>query len=124
MKTTQALEHRTEEDGAAACRERVTVMLDQISREAKQALAEAEIALNLFFLVNSRGSSILTFGTVADPPDQLWDRVCGIVSAIVQRIVGIDRVELRELAWATTDSAEPSTPLPAPAAEPMAADCP
>ncbi len=54
MKTTQALEDPTEDNEAADCRERATAALDEISRQVKQALAEAEIDLNLFFLVNSR----------------------------------------------------------------------
>ena len=51
-------------------------------------IASAEIGIDLFFLIPSSGTSILTFGIAGDPDDHLWKRVGEIVSAVVRQTVG------------------------------------
>jgi hypothetical protein len=63
------------------------------------------IGLSLFFVIPSNGQNILFFGTSADPSDDLWNEVTGIVSGIVQQSIGLERPRCRSLRCATTDTA-------------------
>jgi hypothetical protein len=92
----------TDDNDEATYRERAAAMLDQIAQQAKQALSDAGIGIGLFFIVPRSGKAILNFGTPGDPPDDLWDKVRDIVSAIVRRSIGLERLRCRELACATT----------------------
>ena len=65
----------TDDSDEATYRERATALLDQIAQQAKQALSNAGIDIDLFFLIPRSGDAILTFGTLADPPDDLWSTV-------------------------------------------------
>ena len=49
-----------EDDGVMAQRARATGMLSQITRQAKQALTEQSIDMDLFFLIPNSGDAILT----------------------------------------------------------------
>jgi hypothetical protein len=62
-----------DDDAVIAHRARAKAELGQIARQAKQALADAGID---------------TFGTITDPPDDEWEQVGEIVSAIVGQTVG------------------------------------
>ena len=79
----------TDDDAVIAHRARAKAELGQIARQAKQALADAGIDLSLFFLVPNSGDATLTFGTITDPPDDEWEQVGEIVSAIVRQTVGL-----------------------------------
>ena len=68
----------------------------------KQALQEAAIEIDVFLMIPATGDAIATFGTLADPPDELWTRIGEIVCSIVRRAVGLDRVCSRPLSCATT----------------------
>ncbi len=90
-------------DVVADHRARAADMLSQIAQQARQGLADAGIDLSLFFLIPSSGQSIITFGTITDPDDHLWNRVGEIVSSIVRQTVGLDRTRCRTVTCATTD---------------------
>jgi hypothetical protein len=86
-----------------AYRERAAAKLDQIARDVREALAKRGIEIGLLFLIPS-GRSILVFGTSADPPDDLWNEVAEIVSAIVRQSVGLERTRCRPVIFASTNS--------------------
>jgi hypothetical protein len=123
MAAMQALEpdEWTDDDSVVAHRARAKAELYQIAQQAKEALAGRGIDTPLFFLIPNSGSSILTFGTVIDPPDTEWEQVREIVSEIVGQTVGLDRVRCRAVICATTHDHQPSgssisrTPMPTPA---------
>ena len=128
----------TDDGNVAAHRARAKAELNQIARQAKQALADHGIDLGLFFLIPNSGDAIITYGTPGDPPDDEWNRVREVVSSIVRQSVGLDRVRCREVMCATTHSVadhqpqasvqpiEPSgcrsTPSPTPALQNVGAD--
>jgi len=116
-------------DDVADHRARVGNLLPEIIEQAKQALADANISLDLFFIVPSSGAAILTIGTVADPPDEVWSRTSEIVSKIVALTIGL---ATRTVACATTAEQGPlispanwpaiPQPIPAPLATRAGAD--
>jgi hypothetical protein len=90
-------------DDVTAYRERATSLLDEIAQQTKQALADAGIDLDIFFLIpGSGGDAILVFGTPADPDDSEWQTASAIVASVVRHAVGLDRSRCRSLACATT----------------------
>jgi hypothetical protein len=92
----------TDEGDQGTYQERARTMLDQIVQGAKLALCEASIDIELFFLVSQNSNAILTFGTPADPPDDLWATVGEIVSYVVRNSLGIERTRCRGLVCAST----------------------
>ena len=104
-----------DDDDVAGHRERAKAELDQIARQTKQALIDTDIDLGIFFVIPSSGYSIITFGTMSDPPDELWGQVRAVVSSIVQRAVGLDRVRCREVMCLATDSVDDHQPPRSPA---------
>ena len=84
---TQALDDLADNDDATTYSERAKAMLDRIAAQAKQALSQRGVELDLFFLTPS-SHSVVTFGTMSDPPEQLWEEVSAVVSSIVQQEVG------------------------------------
>ena len=60
---------QSDDDDVIAHRARAAPMLDQIARDATVALTEHGI--ELLFLIPNSGRSILLFGTLADPPDDM-----------------------------------------------------
>jgi hypothetical protein len=103
MDINDALDDLTDEERVAVHRKRAATKLDQIARDAKEALAYQGIEAPLFFLVPNSGNAILTFGTSLDPDDNEWNRVAEIVSAIVRHTVGLDRTRCQEVVCMTTD---------------------
>lgn len=99
----------TDNGGVADYRARAKVELCEIARQAKQALANAAIDLDLFFMIPHSGDSLLTFGTTSDPPHDQWNRVEEIVCSVVQEAVGLRRSRTRPVACASTDSWAPRT---------------
>jgi hypothetical protein len=53
-------------------------------------------------MIPNGGDAICTFGTITDPPDELWGRVSDIVCSIVREIVGLGGVRSRALSCAST----------------------
>ena len=98
---TQALDDPLDDD-VTAHRELAAAKLDQIARDAKEALAYQGIDTPLFFLVPNSGNAILTFGTTLDPDDALWRQVSEVVSGVVRQLVGVDHTRCREVVCATT----------------------
>lgn len=78
----------------AGRRAQATRLLPAIADRTRAALAEANIDIDVFFVVPASGKAILSFGTVAepDPPQATWD----LVSQTVCRIVG-EAVEMKNL---------------------------
>jgi hypothetical protein len=95
----------TDDIEEATYRERATAMLNQIAHDAKIALAERDITLDVFFTVPRSGCAVVTFGTLANPSDDQWDQVSEVVSAIVRRSIGLERSRCRALVCATTHTA-------------------
>ena len=99
METEEWIE---DEEGVAAQRAKARNLLPQITQQVKQALQEASIGVDVFLMIPASGHAIATFGTLADPPDELWTRIGEIVCSILRRAVGLDRVCCRPLSCATT----------------------
>ena len=78
-------EDLTDYEDVAAHRDRARNMLPQITQQVRQALNDADIDLDVFLMIPASGDAVATFGTVADPDDELWERVTEIVSSIVRR---------------------------------------
>ena len=91
-----------DDDVVEAQRARASAELDQITRMAKQALVEAGIDLELFFMVPNSGNAILTYGTTGDPDDNLWDRVRDIIFAVLRDTIGLERPQSHAVLCATT----------------------
>ena len=91
-----------DDEGVAAQRARARNLLPQITQQVKHALQEASIEIDVFLMIPATGDAIATFGTLADPPDELWTRIGEIVCAIVRRAVGLNRTYSRPLSCATT----------------------
>ena len=91
-----------DDEDVAAQRAKAKDLLPQITQQVKQALQEASIGVDVFLMIPASGHAIATFGTLADPPDELWTRIGEIVCSIIRRAVGLDRVCSRPLSCATT----------------------
>ena len=91
-----------DDEDVAAQRAKAKNLLPQITQQVKQALQEASIGVDVFLMIPASGHAIATFGTLADPPDELWSRIGEIVCSIVRRAIGLDRVCSRPLSCATT----------------------
>lgn len=104
MDINDALDDLTDDDAVIAHRARAKAELDQIAQHVRQALTEQGIDVPVFFIMPRSGDSVLTFGTITDPPDDEWSRIGEIVSSIVRQVVGLDRVRCREVMCATTHS--------------------
>jgi hypothetical protein len=108
----------TDDDAVMAHRGRARNLLPQITQQVRLALNDADIDLDVFLMIPESGNAVATFGTVADPDDELWKRVTEIVSSIVRETVGLDRTRCREVICATTHDHQPSgssvsrTPMP------------
>jgi hypothetical protein len=102
--TTQELDDPTGDGSVVAHRGRARGLLTEISRQAKQALAQKGINLDLFFVVPS--DSIITFGTALDPDDAEWAVVGEVVASVVQRLLGLSGTRRRAVACATTQDQE------------------
>ena len=91
-----------DDEDVAAQRAKAKDLLPQITQQVKRALQEASIGVGVFLMIPASGHAIATFGTLADPPDELWTRIGEIVCSIVRRAIGLDRVCSRPLSCATT----------------------
>ncbi len=110
-----------------AHRARAAAKLDQIAQQTQQMLAEAGVAIDVFFLIPSSGDAVLIFGTTADPSDDLWNKVRDIVAPIVRQSVGLRGTRCRAMACAaTTDliADHQPTPMSTPALQHAEADNP
>src|ERR1700722_8345828 len=92
----------TDDDAVMAHRGRARNLLPQITQQVRQALNDADIDLDVFLMIPASGDAVATFGTVADPDDELWKRVTEIVSSILRETVGLGRTRCREVICATT----------------------
>jgi hypothetical protein len=92
----------TDEGDQGTYQERATAMLDLIAQRTKLALSEAGMDIDIIFLVSQNSNAILTFGTPADPSDDLWAAVGEVVSCVVRNSLGIERTRCRALMCAST----------------------
>jgi hypothetical protein len=99
---TQEPDDLTDYEDVADHRDRARNLLPQITQQVRQALNDADIDLDVFLMIPASGDAVATFGTIADPDDELWKRVTEIVSSVVRRTVGLDRVRCRLVVCATT----------------------
>ena len=111
METEEWIE---DDQGVAAQRARARNLLPQITQQVKQALHEASIKIDVFLMIRTTGDAIATFGTLADPPDELWTRIGEIDCSILRKAVGLDRVCSRPLSCATTadEMTDPTGAMP------------
>ena len=103
---TQALDYPADEDGGTAYRERAKGMLNQIAQQARLALADQCIDLDLFFLAPNSGEAILIYGTPGNPDDASWERVGEIVAPILGRLIGLRGTRRQEVICATMHDEE------------------
>jgi hypothetical protein len=119
------LDDLTDDERAADHRARARNLLTQITEEVKQALKDAGIEMDVFLMIPTTGDAVATFGTVIDPPDELWARVGEIVCSVLRKAVGLGPVRCRELACATTADQMTSpadlAPMPIPTSMPALA---
>ena len=99
METEEWIE---DDEGVVAQRQRARNLLPQITQQVKQALYEASIEIDVFLMIPTTGDAIATFGTLTDPPDELWNSVGEIVCAVLSKTIGLKRARCRGLACATT----------------------
>jgi hypothetical protein len=111
METEELIEA---DDGVATRRAKARSLLGEITQRVKQALKEAGIGIEVFLLIPMSGDAVATLGTLADPPPEVWERVEGIVSSIVQQMVGLDRVRCRQVPCATTTDQPDRLTIPTP----------
>ncbi len=109
-----------DDGGVMARRARARNLLPDITQEVKQALKEAGIEMDVFLMIPMSGDALATFGTIIDPPDEVWARVGEIVCLVLRKAVGLGPVRCRGLACATTADQMTSpadlvpTPIPTP----------
>jgi CBS-domain-containing membrane protein len=85
-----------------AQRDRLRMSIDQIAAEVTAALRDGDLAIQVFFAIPSGGPALLSFATTADPTDQTWERVSGIVCQIVGNTIGVTGLIGRPLRCAAT----------------------
>jgi hypothetical protein len=92
-------------------RQRAIANLDAITQQTKQALSDAGINIDIFFVIPSI-DSIITYGTVTDPDpsDEEWESVSAIVSNIVRQSLRLDRTRCQPVQCATTASTDDHQP--------------
>jgi hypothetical protein len=112
---TQEPDDLTDCEDVADRRARAEAMLGQIARDAKEALADQGIDIDLFLLAPNSGEAILIYGTAGNPPDDEWNRVGEIVGSIVAQSIGLDRVQSRPVTCAATASIADHQPTESPA---------
>lgn len=97
--------------------QRAAAEIDQITQRSNQALIEAGIDadIDVFLLVPNSGQVVLSFGTMGDPPDDLWDRVSDVVVSVLRDTTGLKRTRCRQVVCASTGSiASGHRPVPVP----------
>jgi hypothetical protein len=96
--------HTVRDDKASevAHRERATALLDELAHQARVALRNARIPLNVYFIVPESGGAILTLGAVADKDE--WHGLQAEVGKIVRRSIGLNPARCREIICAMSHS--------------------
>jgi hypothetical protein len=94
------MDRRRRSNSGSACQSQK--LAPQITQQVKQALSEASIEIDVFLMIPTTGDAIATFGTLTDPPDELWSSVGEIVCTVLAKTVGLKRARCRGLACATT----------------------
>src|SRR5689334_14080107 len=84
-------------DRAAELRRRATEALPQIAEQANQALRRIGIEFDVFFIAPRSGNAILTFGTLADPTDEVWQAASNIINLIVRDSIDASGLRSHEL---------------------------
>jgi hypothetical protein len=88
MAVMESEEFIEDDEGVTAYRARARNLLPQVTQDVKRALDEASIEMDVFVVVPTSGDAIATFGTVTDPPDEVWATVCDIVCSVVRKAQG------------------------------------
>jgi hypothetical protein len=112
MDARDELDDLTDDERVADHRARAAAELDQITQQVKLALIERGIDMPVFFIIPHSGDVIVTFGTITDPPDDEWNHLSEIVTAIVRQSVGLDRTRCRHVLCAATHSIADHQPAP------------
>jgi hypothetical protein len=85
----------TDSHDEATYRERATALLDEIAAQARTALREAGICLNVFFIVPPSGDAILTLGAATTREE--WQEIRAVVLSLVRRSIGLEPSRCREI---------------------------
>jgi hypothetical protein len=88
-------------DDETAYRERATALLDGFAEQARGALRDAGIGIDLIFLVPPSGDVILTFCTAAELYSEDWKAIKAAVSSLVRRSTGLDPARCRDVVCST-----------------------
>jgi hypothetical protein len=78
--------HSITDADEALYRERATALLDEFAQQARGILRDADIGIDLIFVVLQSGDVILTFGTAAEE----WHALRTTVSSLVRRSIGLE----------------------------------
>ena len=84
-----------DDEGVAAGRARARNLQPEITEEVKPALKDAGIEMDVFLMIPMSGDAVATFGTVIDPPDEVWARVGEIVCSVLRKTVGLGPAEVQ-----------------------------
>jgi hypothetical protein len=87
-------------DDELTYRERATALLDGFAQQARGALRDAGIGIDLIFVVPPSGDVILTFGTAAELYSEEWKAIRAAVSSLVRRSIGLDPAQCRDVVCA------------------------
>jgi hypothetical protein len=95
----------TDED-ETAYRERATALLDGFAQQARGALRDAGIGIDLIFMVPRSGDVILTFGAAAELYTKEWEAIKTAVSSLVRRSIGLDPAQCRDVVCAMSHTGD------------------
>lgn len=79
----------------AAYRERATAILDELAHQARAALRNAGIRLNIYFIVPPSGDAILTLGAAVN--EEEVQKIKEMIGSIVRRSIGLEPGQCREV---------------------------
>ncbi len=93
-------------DDELTYRERATALLDDFAQQARGALRDAGIGIDLIFVVPPSGDVILTFCTAAELYSEEWKAIRATVSSLVRRSIGLDPAQRRDVVCSTAYAAD------------------
>jgi hypothetical protein len=85
-----------------AYHERATAILDELAQQARVALGNAGIRLNIFFVVPPSGDAILTLGVAANQHEV--QEIKEVIGSIVRRSIGLNPGQCRNVICAMGDA--------------------
>ena len=96
-------------DDELTYRERATALLDEFAQQARRALRDAGIGIDLIFVVPPSGDVILTFGAAAELYNDEWTAIRSTVSSLVLRSIGMEPAQGRDIVCAMAHRGNPAS---------------